>query len=154
MLRIIGVNVVIGNKHFPQLHVVTIILLNLTNISFKEIRTLVFHVCSFIIDYKCALVLGFLFFFLFNCVILKIWQFFSHFFSKTSWFYNLKAKKFKFLSLFFVEKMTKYVPKKNIAYYHVITMLGMCYSLFINILIIRNVDYTQLVILDMLLKKH
>jgi hypothetical protein len=135
-----------------KLHFVIIILLNSTNIRFKEIRTLVSHVCSFMIDYKCALVSRFLLILLFNCVILKFLQFFPQFSSKTSWFYNLKTRNSNFC-LFFVEETTKYVPKKNIAYYHVITMLGMCYSLFINKLIIRNVDYIQLVILDMLLKK-
>jgi len=132
-----------------KLHFVTIISLNSTNIRFKEIRTLVFHVCSFIIDYKCTLVSRFLFFLLFNCVILKFWQFFSQPSSKTSWFYNLKTIYSNFC-LFFVKDMTKYVPEKNIAYYHLITMLGMCYSLFINRLIIINVDYIQLVNLDML----
>jgi len=83
-----------------KLHFVTIISLNSTNIRFKEIRTLVFHVCSFIVDCKCALVSRFLFFLLFNCVILKFLQFFSQFSSKTSWFYNLKTKKFKILSFF------------------------------------------------------
>lgn len=97
-----------------KLHVVTIILLNLTNISFKEIRTLVFHVCSFIIDYKCALVWGFLFFLFFNCVILKIWQFFSQFSSKTSWFYNLKTKKIKILSLSLLRKWQNMSPRKTL----------------------------------------
>lgn len=107
-----------------KLHFFTIILLNSTNIRFKEIRTLVFHVCSFIVDCKCALVSRFLFFLLFNCVILKFWQFFSQLSSKTSWFYNLKTRKFKFLSFLLLRKRQNMSPRKTL----LTTMLLQCWG--------------------------